>query len=110
MYVTMNRFRVKRGCEREFEALWLGRETYLHETPGFREFNLLRGPEQDEYTLYASQTVWASEAAFSDWTRSEAFRKAHAGAGGAKPLYIDAPLLEVFSVIERQTAKTATAA
>ena len=46
------------------------------------EFHLLRGPEAEDHTLYASHTVWESKRAFEDWTRSEAFRKAHAQAGG----------------------------
>ncbi|MEM6761566.1 MAG: antibiotic biosynthesis monooxygenase [Pseudomonadota bacterium] len=100
-YITMNRFRVKRGSEGEFEGVWLGRETHLHEVPGFVEFQLLRGPEKEDHTLYASHTVWESEDAFKAWTRSDAFRKAHSGAGGVKPIYHGHPELEVFEVIQR---------
>lgn len=99
-YITMNRFRVKRGSEADFEAVWLGRDSHLKEVPGFKEFRLLKGPERDDHVLYASHTVWASRAAFEDWTRSEAFRKAHAGAGDNKPLYLGPPELEDFDVIQ----------
>lgn len=81
MFIAMNRFRVVRGREPEFEALWRNRKSYLAEVPGFIEFHFLRGPERKDHTLYASHSVWASYAAFEDWTRSEAFRKAHANAG-----------------------------
>lgn len=99
-YITMNRFKVRKGAEAEFEAVWLGRETHLHDVPGFKNFQLLKGPERDDHILYASHTVWASEAAFQDWTRSEAFRKAHANAGATKPTYIEAPELEIFEVLQ----------
>ncbi|UOM36990.1 antibiotic biosynthesis monooxygenase [Acuticoccus sp. I52.16.1] len=96
----MNRFQVRKGSEADFEAVWLGRDTHLGEVPGFVEFHLLKGPEKDDYTLYASHTVWASQSAFLDWTRSEAFRKAHAGAGDNKPLYMGHPELESFDIIQ----------
>lgn len=99
-YITMNRFKVLHGSEADFEAVWLGRDTHLHEVPGFVEFQLLKGPAREDHVLYASHTVWQSEAAFQDWTRSEAFRKAHAGAGGNKPLYAGHPELESFEVIQ----------
>lgn len=99
-YITMNRFKVAKGSEAEFEALWLGRETFLHEVPGFKSFQLLKGPEREDHVLYASHSEWASKAAFEDWTRSEAFRKAHAGAGGAKTMYLGPPELEMFEVLQ----------
>ena len=64
MFIAMNRFRVKRGSEEAFEKVWLTRDTYLDRVPGFVEFHLLRGPEAEEYTLYASHTVWHSKSAF----------------------------------------------
>jgi heme-degrading monooxygenase HmoA len=50
--------------------------------PGFVEFHLLKGPEAEDHTLYASHTVWENRAVFEAWTKSEAFRAAHSGAGG----------------------------
>lgn len=101
MYLTMNRFKVKKGSEADFEAMWLGRETKLPEVPGFVAFHLLKGPEKEDHVLYASHTVWATEAAFLDWTRSEAFRTAHAGAGGGKVMYLGHPELEVFTALQQ---------
>ena len=102
MYIAMNRFQVTRGSEKDFEDVWLNRETQLNSVPGFVEFHLLRGPEKDDYTLFASHTVWQSHAAFEAWTKSEAFRAAHAKAGGGtKPLYLGHPQFEGFEV--RQT-------
>ena len=99
MYVAMNRFRVVRGREAEFEAVWTGRSSYLAEVPGFKDFRLLRGSEREDHTLYASHSLWESEAAFRAWTRSEAFRKAHAEAGGNRDLYLGPPEFEGFESV-----------
>jgi len=101
MYIAMNRFRVVKGSEAAFEKAWLSRETHLEEVPGFLEFHLLRGPEAEDHTLYASHTVWESHGAFEAWTKSEAFRAAHRNAGENRPLYLDHPRFEGFEV--RQT-------
>jgi heme-degrading monooxygenase HmoA len=74
MFIAMNRFRVAKGSEAAFEHVWLSRDTHLHKVPGFVEFHLLKGPEAEDHTLYASHTVWESHAAFEAWTNSEAFR------------------------------------
>jgi heme-degrading monooxygenase HmoA len=103
MYIAMNRFRVKKGSEDAFEQVWLNRETHLDTVPGFVEFHLLKGPENEDHTLFSSHTVWQSRAAFEAWTRSDAFRAAHNRAGDNKPLYLDHPQFEGFEV--RQTVK-----
>ncbi|WP_284178259.1 antibiotic biosynthesis monooxygenase [Rhabdaerophilum sp. SD176] len=99
MFIAMNRFRVAKGNEAEFETIWRSRESYLHELPGFIEFSLLKGPERDDHTLYASHTVWAGKAEFTAWTQSEQFRKAHARAGQGRPVSIGHPEFEGFEVI-----------
>ena len=80
--------------------MWLSRETHLESVPGFLGFSLLRGPERDDHTLYASHSRWASKGAFEAWTKSEAFRLAHRGAGDNKPLYIGHPQFEGFEVLQ----------
>jgi heme-degrading monooxygenase HmoA len=108
MFIAMNRFRVKKGSEEAFERVWLNRDTYLMEMPGFVEFNLLRGQDNEEYTLYASHSIWQSRQHFEAWTKSDAFRAAHHRAGENKPLYLDHPQLETFEVM--QTVGAARAA
>jgi heme-degrading monooxygenase HmoA len=105
MFIAMNRFQVVSGKEEEFETVWKGRESYLEDVPGFVEFNLLRGPAADDHTLYATHTVWSSRADFEAWVKSEAFRKAHAGAGGHKPLYAGPPRLELFDSAQTVAAR-----
>jgi heme-degrading monooxygenase HmoA len=99
MYIAMNRFRIAPGREEEFESIWRERDTYLQEVPGFKEFHLLRGPADETATLYASHSVWESREDFENWTKSEAFRKAHASAGGAKDIYLGPPQFEGFEMV-----------
>ena len=99
MYIAMNRFRIALGREEEFETIWRDRESHLEGGPGFRTFNLLRGPADESGTLYASHSQWDSEQAFLDWTKSESFRKAHANARPPKGMHLGPPNFEGFSVI-----------
>lgn len=99
MYIAMNRFRIVRGREDDFIEVWRNRESHLHEVPGFRSFNLLQGPAYDDHTLFSSHSVWASEDAFLNWTRSDAFRKAHANARPSRDLYLGPPQFEGFTSV-----------
>jgi heme-degrading monooxygenase HmoA len=101
MFIAMNRFRIAKGSEEAFEQVWLSRDSHLDKVPGFVEFHLLKGPEAEDHTLYASHTIWASRGAFEDWTKSEAFRAAHHRAGETKVQYLGPPQFEGFEV--RQT-------
>ena len=64
VFIAMNRFRVAKGSEEAFEQVWLSRDSHLDKVPGFVEFHLLKGPEAEDHTLYASHTVWESRATF----------------------------------------------
>lgn len=101
MFIAMNRFRVKKGEEENFERAWRERDSHLKDVPGFEEFQLLRGPEQEDHTLFASHTVWRSREDFQNWTDSDAFRKAHANAGQTRDYYLGPPEFEGFSVVMR---------
>ena len=95
----MNRFRIQKGFESGFEDLWRKRDSYLSQVPGFVSFHLLRGPEAEDHTLYASHTVWKDRAAFEAWTESEHFRKAHAQARAPEGTYAGHPNLETFESV-----------
>lgn len=100
MFIAMNRFQVRKGSEEAFEAVWRNREIHIATEPGFVAFHLLRGPEAEDHTLFASHTIWESEAHFTTWTKSEAFRAAHKNAGDHKPLYLGPPAFEGFAVVQ----------
>lgn len=99
MYIAMNRFSVTAGRETEFEDVWANRETYLDSVPGFKEFHLLRGATDEGITTYVSHSVWASGEAFEAWTKSEAFRKGHAGARTPSGVITGHPVFEGYEVV-----------
>lgn len=99
MFIAMNRFKIKLGCEQDFVDIWKGRDSYLNEVPGFQSFNLLQGSTNEEFTLFSSHAVWESREAFEAWTKSEAFRKAHANAGSRRDIYVGHPQLECFEAV-----------
>ncbi len=101
MYLAMNRFSVRTENAEAFEAIWLARNSHLTELDGFVEFHMLKtAPREDGTILYASHTVWESEAAFLAWTRSDQFRMSHAKAGDTRPLYEGTPVFEGFTAIQ----------
>lgn len=99
MFIAMNRFKIAVGKENQFIDIWKNRETHLERVSGFIGFNLLRGSGNEEYTLFASHSTWESAAAFEAWTKSEAFRKAHANAGTGKDIYLGPPVFEGFETV-----------
>ena len=103
VYIAMNRFSVPEENAAEFEQMWLNRESHLHEEPGFVEFHMLKGPTNDGETLYASHTVWASEADFINWTKGRNFRDSHKGAGQSRKLFSGHPRFEGFEAIQHLT-------
>ena len=99
MYIAMNWFKINFGEEKNFEEIWKTRETHLDNVKGFENFHLIKGDTNESYTLYASHSTWVSKDAFLNWTKSEAFRKAHKNARTTKKVYIDHPKFEGFEVI-----------
>ena len=60
MYIAMNRFKIVPGKEKEFEKVWRERDTHLSEVPGFKKFNFVNGENTNEFSLYASHSIWNS--------------------------------------------------
>ena len=52
----MNRFKIVPGKENEFEKVWRERDTHLSEVQGFKEFHLVKGEKNEEFSLYASHS------------------------------------------------------
>ena len=95
----MNRIKIALGRESDFEGIWKNRETFLDDVDGFQIFNLLKGPVNDDHTLYTSHSTWRSKADFENWKKSEAFRKAHSGGGDHQGIYLGHPDFEGFEVV-----------
>lgn len=105
MFIATNRFHVIPSETEAFERAWLTRESHLTSVPGFVVFHLLRGPAAEDHVLYSSFSVWESREAFEAWTRSEAFRRAHAEAGQTKPTTLGPPQFEGFEVLQTIRAR-----
>ena len=43
MFVAMNRFKIVKGKEKDFENVWKNRDTHLANVPGFKTFDLVKG-------------------------------------------------------------------
>lgn len=85
VFVSMNRFSVAEGREKEFEERWAKRESQLRGLPGFRFFQILRRDQTpDDDVNYISLAVWDDRAAFDAWRTGDAFKQAH-GSGEKKP-------------------------
>lgn len=100
MFIAMNRFKVARGREPDFEEIWRERDSHLADVPGFKSFHMLKGSEAKDHTLYVSHSIWQDKAMFLDWTKSEAFRAAHKGAGDHRDVYLESPVLETFEAVD----------
>lgn len=96
----MNRFQVAKGREEDFENIWKARDSRLNEMQGFEEFKLLRGPEQEDHTLFSSFTVWSTKENFEAWTKSEQFRSSHRDTGKTKGVFIGHPNFEGFETVD----------
>ena len=57
MFIAMNRFKIVPGKEAEFEKVWRERDTHLNGVDGFKEFHLVKGYKNDEFSLYASHSI-----------------------------------------------------
>ena len=99
MFIAMNRFKIVKGKETDFEKIWRDRDTHLDEVKGFKEFHLVKGFSDESYTLYASHSTWSTKEDFINWTKSEAFRLAHKDAGKHSDIYIGHPEFEGFEVV-----------
>ena len=95
----MNRFKIGIGKEMDFENVWKNRDTHLEGVVGFKEFHLVKGTTNENYTLYASYSIWKSEEDFIKWTKSDAFRLAHKNAAQHRDLYLGPPDFEGFEVV-----------
>ena len=99
MFIAMNRFKIIKGKEASFEKVWRERDTHLSGVQGFKEFHLVKGEKNDDFSLYASHSIWNSKEDFINWTKSESFKLAHKNAGKHKDLYLGAPHFEGFEVV-----------
>ena len=105
MFIAMNRFKVLPGAEAEFEQLWLNRDSFLGGRPRASSSSTCCAARRRKATCCTPRTrSGGDKGAFEAWTTSEAFRSAHRGAGGSRPMYAGHPEFEGFEVIQTVTA------
>lgn len=78
MFIATNCLKVKIGYGAELEKHF-GRRGGVEQEPGFLGFELWRLDQAADHEEYLVVTRWESKEAHHGWTRSEAFRQAHAG-------------------------------
>jgi len=98
MFVSMNRISVNPDHADAFETRFKNRAGFVDQAPGFIRNMVLR-PE-DPANPYIITTFWENREAFVTWTKSDAFRQAHAGAGQAPKTMFSGPgKLELFDAV-----------
>jgi hypothetical protein len=93
MFIAMNRFKVRKGSERDFEQVWLARQTHLEQVQGFMIFHLLKG-----------QTITCSTLPIASGARRSALRRGRARKLSAKRMPAPVPASRSISVIPNSSA------
>ena len=78
MYVATNLIKVRKPHGPDLEELFKERGG-LEEVPGFLRFELWQSQGEAEHEEFLVVSHWESAEAHEQWTKSEAFRKAHSG-------------------------------
>jgi heme-degrading monooxygenase HmoA len=96
MIAVANRIQVAPEHAEAFERRFQERAGHVDDSPGFLRNQVLRPTREGD--PYVVLSLWESREAFDAWTRSDAFRRAHAGASGASAGSSSA--LEIHEVIQ----------
>ena len=78
MYAVTNRIKVKTGHGPEMEEVF-GKRGGVEKEPGFKSFELWKLEADDDHEVYLVVTRWGSKDDFKNWTKSDSFKRAHAG-------------------------------
>jgi len=78
MYVATNRIKVRKPHGPDLEELFKERGG-LEKVPGFLRFELWRWQGEAEHEEFLVVSHWETVDAHDQWTKSEAFRRAHSG-------------------------------
>ena len=78
MYVATNRIKVRKPHGPDLEELFKERGG-LEQVPGFLRFELWQSQAEMNHEEFLVVSHWDSAEAHDQWTKSEAFRRAHSG-------------------------------
>lgn len=90
-YVSISRFRVRNGMERDVAEAFRARPHLVDDAPGFLRMDVL-SPAEDASEFWLV-TYWTDEESFRAWHRGHTFRESHAGI--PKGLKLDAAATEL---------------
>lgn len=97
MIVVANRLRMPVEYADHLQTAFRQRGN-LRDQPGFVAFQLLKlAVSREDRAEYVVSTTWTDRASYEAWVASDAFSKAHAGAGSASPVQSE---LEIYEVVQ----------
>lgn len=89
MYIVMNWFQVKLGCEQDFEIVWKNWEFWLEDVLGFWIFYFLKGGcnVQIGIMFYVFYIIWVIYDDFVNWIKFDYFWVVYKNVGDNKLFY-----------------------
>lgn len=81
MISVENHIPVKKEFSEEFEARFKSGTRHVQASPGFLRNEVLRPIKGEHYIV---RTYWDSMESFEEWTKSQAFKEAHANTPSAE--------------------------
>ncbi|MEM6284521.1 MAG: antibiotic biosynthesis monooxygenase [Chloroflexota bacterium] len=102
MYIVHNRITIKPAFADDFEQRFAERSGQVDGMDGFVSFKILRHADATaESIMFVVQTVWESEAHFTAWTESDAFKAQHAQSRTLpSEAFLGRPIIEKFNAIQ----------
>ena len=98
-FIAMNRFRVALGRRRNSKRSGATARAICPPRRALWFSICCAARATTQATLFVSHTIWETRGHFEDWTRSEAFRRAHSGAPKSVGLYLGPPQFEGFEAV-----------
>jgi heme-degrading monooxygenase HmoA len=106
MIIVCNRVQVNPQHTEIFEQLFLSRAHMVDQTPGFRNFQLLRPTKEGD--SYVVMVTWDSKEHYHAWIKSDAFKQGHSRTGTLpEDTFLGPQKVELYEVLE-QTAQVST--
>ena len=107
MFIATNRIKVKTGFGDTLEEMFKARGA-VQDHPGFISFELWKMHKTPDHEDFLVVTHWETEEHHHTWTRSDAFRSAHAG--GPPDFLLGPGEFHTYEVVHRLEASDTAAA
>jgi heme-degrading monooxygenase HmoA len=105
MIIVCNRVLVNPQHVEQFEQLFLSRAHMVDQTPGFRNFQLLRPTKGGD--SYVVLVTWESKEHYHAWLKSDAFKQGHSRTGTLpEDTFLGPQRVELYEVLEQAAPQT----